>query len=161
MSRPLAGAAGVVDRDPVTAWLLLVLAATTLQVGDNGLPAEHLGGGGEARWPFLVVVDLPGGSMWGGLAGAGTAVGFTYLVSAVGLRGDQARSGRDAAVRAVTGRAAESGWYVSPPDPAGLHVVERELDSGTPDGGLDAEGVEPNKRWTAQTRFRIHVETGS
>jgi hypothetical protein len=161
VTAPLGEVTGVVRRAPVSAWFRLVLAATGLQVGDNGIPAEHLAPDtSSARWPFLMAFDVDGGEEWAGLA-AGQAGGLVYQVSAAGLRPDQVRLALDRAKTAVLGRIAGGGWVVDPPAPPGMAVVGREFDGGAPDGGVDAEGVEPNKRWTAHARFRIHVVTAT
>jgi hypothetical protein len=153
VTAPLADVLGVVDRAPVTAWMAQVIAAAGLPVGVNDLPAG-------AALPYLVVADVDGGEQWGPpLGSAAAAVGLVFQVDAIGRRQDQARALADRARRAVLGRAASGGWAVDPDPPAGLRIVHRDFDGGTPDGSPTPEGTDPNRVWTAQQRFRIQVET--
>ena len=96
--------------------------------------------------------------MWPGLAGDGSAAALVYQVRCVGLRDDQARAGRHRVDLAVLGRTAV-GWAVDPDPGPDLVIAGREYDD-VPDAGLDVAGVEPNQKWTASTRFRIHAVTG-
>jgi hypothetical protein len=151
---PLSAVTGVIDRQPVTDWLLAVLAATTLPVGDHQIPPDY-----DPERPYLVVVAIDGGELWGPpLTSEASCVGLVYQVDAVGPRVDQAMRARDLAQRAVIGRAG-SGWAVTPAQPTGLNVMHRRLVGGTGGEAIPGDGTPTQQVWSIPDRYRLDVET--
>jgi hypothetical protein len=152
---PLSDATGVIDRQPVTDWLIAVLLATGLLVGDDDIPAGY-----DPTKPYLVVLSIDGGELWGPpLTSAASAMGLIYQVDAVGSRKDQAMRARDLAQRAILGRAPAGGWRVDPAPPTGLHVVHRDLAGGTGGQAIPGDGQPGQQVWSVPDRYRIDVET--
>lgn len=133
------------DRAPLTAALLVALRSTGFSVGDHEAPVPP-----PTDKPYAILYAIPGGGAWGPPLFDHTQGGIAvYQATYVGQRRDQVETLRDRLRRVVLGRTA-TGTYLTAISPAGLAVIDRDLDA---DAGVSSDAG--HLLWTAVDRYRL------
>lgn len=130
-----------VPHEPVTAAVLAALRTTGLEVGDHEAPIPT-----PTDEPYGILYLIPGGSTWGPpMVDHTESAALVYQSTTVGQRRDQVEKCADRFRTAVLGRTS-TGAYSTAITPAGLVVIDRDLDSF---GGVDQadEVVTLTERW--------------
>lgn len=130
---------------PITSALLAALRSTGFDVGEHEAPVPT-----PADKPYGILYVIPGGFAFGPpLVDHTQNAGLVYQVSTIGQRRDQVEKCADRMRAAVLSRTG-AGAYVTAITPAGLKVIDRDLDSF---GGLD----KVDDVWTSSERYRLTV----
>lgn len=140
----------VPDRQLITGALIAMLAtSTSKQVGDHEAPPDPV-------VPYSVVHCIPGGDYWGApLAAPDAQADFVYQVDSVGLKRSQVEWMADRVRRCLLARSSTGAFQVTITNPAGWRIADRRPSGGP--GGVDPQGVRPNKVFAVAERFVLSV----
>ncbi len=147
--------------DITEALLAMLTAATGRPVGDHtspddtprlDAPAAQL----QEAFPYCIVYSVDGGSFDGPPLGAPAAdTGFSYQITSVGLRRDQAEWMADLVRRCILAQNVNGNWQVNIKSPVGWSVADR-LSGGAP-SGIMIEGEPPYRVYSTAERYTIQV----
>lgn len=131
--------------EPVTSALLAALQGSGFAVGDHEAPVPT-----PDDRPYAILYAIPGGGTWGPpLVDHTESAQLVFQVNSIGQRRDQVQKLADRLRHLVLGRTG-TGGYATALAPAGLAVIDRDLDSHS--------GVEKSDEvWTSIERYRLTV----